>query len=137
MRQHRKMKALPERRMRHSLKSDLLSSTYQELQQCRDFVKMPIGIARNTILWMLCFGAIGGLTVLAQDTKFVLDRDGRTIVLEPYASNIVRVTLSKDKATAAGAPGYGLVGTPSMTGWVHQRDSCRSRVCRTLCRSTI
>lgn len=63
------------------------------------------------------------MAVLAQDTKLVLDRDGRTIVLEPYASNIVRVTLSKDKASAAGAAGYGLVGTPSMAGWAHQKGS--------------
>jgi len=92
-------------------------------QLSQHFVKMSIGYVRNAIQWTLCFGAIGSLAVLAQDTKFVLDRDGRTIVLEPYAPNIVRVTLSKDQATAAGAAGYGLVGVPSMTGWAHGQDS--------------
>ena len=61
--------------------------------------------------------------MLAQDTKFVLARDGRTIVLEPYAPNIIRVTLSKDNAAAAAAAGYGFVGTPSMTGWAHEKNS--------------
>jgi len=61
--------------------------------------------------------------VLAQGNQLVLERDGRTIVLEPYAPNIVRVTLSKTRAAATGAAGYGLVGTPSMTGWAHERDA--------------
>jgi len=105
------------------MKRDLRSSTCQMFQLSQHFVKMSIGYVRNAIQWTLCFGAIGSLAVLAQDTKFVLDRDGRTIVLEPYAPNIVRVTLSKDQATAAGAAGYGLVGVPSMTGWAHGQDS--------------
>ncbi len=109
--------------MRNSMKSNLLSSTDQKHQLSLNFLRMSIGATRNALLWMLCFGAIGSMAVLAQDTKLVLDRDGRTIVLEPYASNIVRVTLSKDKASAAGAAGYGLIGTPSTAGWVHQKGS--------------
>lgn len=110
-----------EKRMRHSLRSDLLSGTYQTLHQCRSCLTKTVIVAQTAMLWVLGFGAIGSVAVLAQDNKFVLDRDGRTIVLEPYAPNILRVTLSKDKTTAAGAAGYGLVGTPSMTGWAHER----------------
>ena len=58
-----------------------------------------------------------------QANRFVLDRQGRTIVLEPYGPNIVRITLSTEKPAALGEPGYGIVGTPSMTGWTHERDS--------------
>src|ERR1700723_3155974 len=82
-----------------------------------------VTIVRTAILCVLGLGITGIVTLHAQDSKFVLDRDGRTIVLEPYAPNILRVTLSKDKATATGAPGYGIVGTPSMTGWAHENDS--------------
>ena len=41
-----------------------------------------------------------------------LDRKGETIVLEPYAPNILRVTLSLQHDAALAAPGYGFVGTP-------------------------
>ena len=108
--------------MRHPLKSDLLSGIYQKLKQSLNFLRKRV-VARTAMLWMLGFGAIGSATVLAQDSKFVLDRDGRTIVLEPYAPNILRVTLSRYKAIAAGAAGYGIVGTPSMTGWAHELDA--------------
>ena len=39
---------------------------------------------------------------VAQGRTVELDRDGRTIVLEPYAPNILRVTMSTDKAAASG-----------------------------------
>jgi alpha-D-xyloside xylohydrolase len=111
-----------ENRMRHPLQSDLLSRIYLKLQQSLNFLRKRV-FARTAMLWMLGFAAIGSVTVLAQDSKFVLEREGRTIVLEPYAPNILRITLSKDNATATGIPGYGLVGTPSMTGWAHEKDS--------------
>jgi len=65
----------------------------------------------------------GGRTLWGADTQVVLSRAGRTIVLEPYAPNIVRITLSSDKAAALSAPGYGFVATPSMTGWTHEQDA--------------
>ncbi len=46
-----------------------------------------------------------------------LDRKGETIVLEPYAPNIVRVTLSLQKEHALAAPGYGLIASPDAAGW--------------------
>jgi len=45
------------------------------------------------------------------------DSPGETIVLEPYAPNIVRVTLSKDAAAAKAGPGYGFVAKPDAKGW--------------------
>ena len=59
---------------------------------------------------------------MAQSGPLVLERPGRVISLEPYADNIVRVTMSTDKTAAAAAPGYGFVATPSSTGWTHERD---------------
>jgi len=60
---------------------------------------------------------------MAQNSPFVLVREGRVISLEPYAPNILRVTISTDAAAAKGAPGYGFVASPAAEGWVHERDA--------------
>jgi alpha-D-xyloside xylohydrolase len=60
--------------------------------------------------------------VLRADSKFVLERSGRTVVLEPYAPNIIRVTLSRLRDAALAAPGQGFVATPSMEGWTSDKD---------------
>jgi alpha-D-xyloside xylohydrolase len=56
---------------------------------------------------------------LAQDAsqRLVLDRKGETIVLEPYAPNILRVTMSLKHEPALEAPGYGFVASPAASGW--------------------
>jgi alpha-D-xyloside xylohydrolase len=59
----------------------------------------------------------------AQRPQIVLDRDGGTIVLEPYSPNIIRVTLSLLKEPATSAPGYGFVGNPSAEGWSRQQGA--------------
>ena len=58
-----------------------------------------------------------------QATQVVLDRGGSTIVLEPYAPNIVRVTLSLRKDQATATPGYGVTASPSPIGWQQGSDS--------------
>lgn len=47
----------------------------------------------------------------------VIPRGESTIVLEPYAPNIIRVTLSLIKEKAIDRPGYGIVATPAPSGW--------------------
>ncbi len=54
---------------------------------------------------------------MAQESRFVLEREGRTIMLEPYAPNILRVTIAKDQAAAEVAPGYGVTGAADGAGW--------------------
>jgi len=49
--------------------------------------------------------------------RLELDRKGETIVLEPYAPNILRVTLSLKREPALAGPGYGMVATPAGAGW--------------------
>jgi hypothetical protein len=44
-------------------------------------------------------------TAAAGQTAVVLDRDGSTVVLEAYAPNIVRVTLSTIRNSAMSVPG--------------------------------
>jgi alpha-D-xyloside xylohydrolase len=58
-----------------------------------------------------------------QEDKLVLERDGSTIVVEPYADNIVRVTLSLQKANALTPPGYGFTGLPSTANWSHAQTA--------------
>ena len=69
-----------------------------------------------------CIGLVFGVAACAaaQETRVVLDRGGSTIVLEPYAPNIIRVTLSLLKQPALAPPGYGFTATPSATGWTHE-----------------
>jgi hypothetical protein len=56
----------------------------------------------------------------AQQSQIVLDRGGSAVVLEPYAPNIMRVSLSLLKDAAKGAPGYGFIAAPSPQGWAYQ-----------------
>jgi alpha-glucosidase/alpha-D-xyloside xylohydrolase len=67
--------------------------------------------------------AEAGAATADRTSSFEIDRQDRTIVLEPYGPNIIRVTLSAEKAAAASSPGYGIVGTPSIAGWTHEHDS--------------
>ena len=66
----------------------------------------------------LLFAEVFTAGFLAQGQQsVVLERGNSTIVLEPYAPNILRVTLSLQKENATAGPGYGFVGTPSADGW--------------------
>jgi alpha-D-xyloside xylohydrolase len=53
----------------------------------------------------------------APSPRLVLERGGATVALEPYAPNILRVTLSLQKQPALAAPGVGLIAAPSAEGW--------------------
>jgi alpha-D-xyloside xylohydrolase len=46
-----------------------------------------------------------------------LTRDNATVLVEPYAPNIVRVSISLRRDDALAAPGYGLTATPLPAGW--------------------
>jgi alpha-D-xyloside xylohydrolase len=58
-----------------------------------------------------------GILAQAPSQRLELDRKGETIVLEPYAPNILRVTLSLKREPALAAPGYGFVAAPAAAGW--------------------
>ncbi len=49
--------------------------------------------------------------------QLTLHRGAATVVVEPYAPNIVRVTMSLDEARAMAGPGYGIVAKPQSDGW--------------------
>src|SRR5215475_4455123 len=58
---------------------------------------------------------------MAQTAPLVLTRDNSTIVLEPYAPNIIRVTLSLEREAALEPPGYGFVAHGASGGWTHEQ----------------
>lgn len=73
-----------------------------------------------------CLAVVAGLSAFhgcsaqAQESRVVLDRNGSTIVLEPYAPNIIRVTLSTLKDPALAPAGYGFTASPSPQGWSYR-----------------
>lgn len=71
---------------------------------------------------LLAAGAIA-----QQGGPLVLERNGRVISLEPYAPNILRVTIAADGASATSAPGYGIVAMPSSDGWTRESDEEATR----------
>jgi alpha-glucosidase/alpha-D-xyloside xylohydrolase len=79
------------------------------------------------LLLMWC--SLSGMAT-AQHAPLVLQRNGRTISLEPYAANILRVTISVDRAAATAAPGYGFTAKPSEQGWSYTRDPSGDEVFR-------
>lgn len=103
----------------------------------RDFVSERTNILRRCmrslvsriVVALLLLVALNS-TSTAQDAPLVLQRDGRTISLEPYAPNVLRVTISTDRAAATAAPGYGFVAKPSAQGWTHTHDAAGEDVFR-------
>jgi len=87
-------------------------------------------LLERTFLWNLPRCVVAAIVMAgclmvatAQNTPVVLDRKGGVISLEPYAANIIRITMSINKAAAVAAPGYGFVGNPSNVGWKLERDA--------------
>ena len=70
---------------------------------------------------MLFFCGLLAGNVAASAQPLTLSRGDATVLIEPYAPNIVRVSLSLRREDALAAPGYGISATPSSTGWVAER----------------
>jgi alpha-D-xyloside xylohydrolase len=94
------------------------------------FCGITNGVVLAAMFLVLGLGPHACADTSDQANGFVFERDNRTIVLQPFGPNIVRVTLSSQKPAALAAPGYGIVGTPSMAGWTHERDSAGYDVVR-------
>ena len=73
-------------------------------------------------------GAIGlvvgvGLGVAHAQSEMVLNRAEATVVLEPYAENVIRVSVSLRKEEALGKPGYGIIAHAQGEGWKRETNS--------------
>lgn len=66
-----------------------------------------------------CLLVVSGVGVAQQLT---LERGKASVVVEAYAPNIVRVTMSLDKARAMMGPGYGITAKPEAAGWTAETD---------------
>ena len=51
-----------------------------------------------------------------------VDRHGAIVAVEPYAPNIVRVTIALDHDLADAAPGYGISAKSNANGWTHSSN---------------
>jgi alpha-D-xyloside xylohydrolase len=70
--------------------------------------------AGAVLLSLLAAGSVGA------QKQIVLERRDATVVLEPYAPNIVRITMSLKKDAALAGPGFGISAQPSETGWTYE-----------------
>jgi alpha-D-xyloside xylohydrolase len=79
----------------------------------------------KTILATIALGVSSiGLTAPAlAEPMALLDRHGSRVAIEPYAPNIVRVTIALDKALAQAAPGPGPIAKSDATGWTHSNEA--------------
>jgi alpha-D-xyloside xylohydrolase len=83
----------------------------------RFFVYLSASLAAG---FFICL--IAPIPALPQQ-PLIINRSGETISLEPYAPNIIRVTLSLQKDQATAPPGYGFVGTPLDKDWSSQQNN--------------
>jgi len=68
-----------------------------------------------------------GAAPAVADPMALLDRNGARVAVEPYAPNVVRVTIALDPALASAAAGPGISGRADPTGWTHSaRDGADS-----------
>ncbi len=101
-------------------------SPFYEVEFCLRRLRIGVQGARSSLLGGPCLLLLAicvAGTATAQNSPFVLEREGRVISLEPYAPNVLRVTISTDAAAAKGAPGYGIVASPAVKGWTRERDA--------------
>ena len=85
---------------------------YDRVSMKKAFVEMRMKRSTTSLFLLLSTSA-------ALSQVVPLDRNGQTITIEPYATNIVRVTLSTIAKEAQSAPGYGFVGKPTLKEWEH------------------
>ena len=113
----------PEGKVSYQMQRLLVNDSVLMGGSCR--LRQLLNVAFVWAFFGILLASIGVVNAGAQDEngKFVLARENRTLVLEPYGPGIIRITLSHAKDAALAAPGYGIVGTPSMTGWTHTQDS--------------
>lgn len=73
---------------------------------------------------MLLAGAalITALPAAAQ-TQGTVQRNGSIVAVEPYAPNIIHVTIALDPKEVEAGAGYGISAKPNATGWTHSADA--------------
>src|SRR4051812_5823098 len=75
--------------------------------------------SRNAIALVLVLGSALCSSLALAASPPLMDRNGSFVNVEPYAPNIVRITISSDKDLALAPPGYGFIAKPDDQGWQH------------------
>lgn len=70
--------------------------------------------------WLLLALVVAPLCAAGQTAEIRTQRGTATVLIAPYAPNIVRVSISLSKNDALAAPGYGISAAPDATGWVRR-----------------
>nr|WP_271300914.1 TIM-barrel domain-containing protein [Sphingomonas sp. CV7422] len=81
-----------------------------------------IAITKRLLAAGASLAALAALPAAA-DPLAIVDRNGGIVSIEPYAPNIVRVTIALDKALAVAPPGEGPNAKPDASGWTHRSDA--------------
>jgi alpha-D-xyloside xylohydrolase len=83
-----------------------------------------------SVLWILFFMLALAAPTAADGQQMTVQRGDATVMVEAYAPNIVRVSMSLIKEAAVSAPGYGVIAKPLPSGWTQETsaagDSLRS-----------
>ncbi len=77
----------------------------------------PTSIRNRLRCFLLAAPALLATVAAGAESPVILARGNATVMIEPYAPNILRVTLSLRKADAVSAPGYGISASPNGAGW--------------------
>src|SRR3974377_942951 len=73
-------------------------------QPCRGSRIVFALVQQATVLLMLASASLAFADTSDQASRFIFERDNRTIVLEPFGPNIVHITLSSQKPAQLAAP---------------------------------
>jgi len=112
--------------MRITRKADVWNSSCRITGTPYSGMRRLVACGLGALLLALSLSSVA----VAQNAPLVLQRHGRTLSLEPYAPNILRVTISTDRAAATAAPGYGFVAKPSEQGWSYTREAMGEEIFR-------
>ncbi|MCW3849518.1 DUF5110 domain-containing protein [Sphingomonas sp. LB-2] len=72
---------------------------------------------------LFAIAALLSVSPAAAQLPGTVQRNGSIVAVEPYAPNIVRVTIALDPNEIASGAGYGISAKPNLTGWTHRADA--------------
>lgn len=78
---------------------------------------------RRQLVRLACASAMVCPFAAAAQPMATVERHGSFVAIEPYAENIVRVTIAVDRLQSESAPGYGIIGKTDAAGWTHSSDA--------------
>jgi alpha-D-xyloside xylohydrolase len=87
------------------------------LIKCGHSVKFVAGMGLSLL------AVLAALLPAAAAQQLQFNRGSATVLVEPYAPNVVRVSISLLKKDALAGPGYGIVAAPQAAGWTTENSA--------------